>query len=102
MLFRSYDLAIARIDVIKGTALNLGGGPDNTLAIWSEFGPLLAELKGTEIPVVYGPWRPGDQRVFIADIRRAEQQLDWRPEIPPPAGIRDLYTWVSANRSLFS
>ena len=36
--------------------LNLGGGPDNTLAIWAGFGPMLAALKGEEVPVTYYPY----------------------------------------------
>lgn len=100
-LVRAYELGIERIDELSGEVLNLGGGPENTLAIWSEFGPMLSELAGRPIPVAYGPWRPGDQRVFIADIRRAEQLLGWRPRVSPAAGIRRLYDWVAANPGLF-
>ncbi len=100
-LIRAYELGIARIDQLQGQALNVGGGPANTLSIWQEFGPLLAELKGEAVPVTLGDWRPGDQRVFIADIRKAETTLGWRPSISPVAGIRDLYKWVSSNPNLF-
>lgn len=100
-LIRAYESGIARIDDLRGEAFNLGGGPQNTLAIWSEFGPLLAELAGREIPITYHDWRPGDQRVFIADVGKARQQLGWQPIINPQAGIRDLYAWVSANPHLF-
>lgn len=100
-LIRAYERGIEQIDELKGQAFNLGGGPQNTLSIWSEFGPLLAELAGREIPVQWGDWRPGDQRVFIADIRKASQQLGWQPTTSPATGIRDLYAWVSANPHLF-
>jgi CDP-paratose 2-epimerase len=100
-LIRAYEAGIERINELSGEVLNLGGGPDNTLAIWTEFGPLLEDLAGRPIPVTYGPWRPGDQRVFIADIRKAEQQLAWRPAIGPREGIARLYGWVSANPGLF-
>lgn len=100
-LIRAYELGIARIDQLQGQALNVGGGPANTLSIWQEFGPLLAELKGEAVPVTLGDWRPGDQRVFIADTRKAEATLGWQPSISPAAGIRDLYKWVSSNPNLF-
>lgn len=100
-LIRAYELGIQKIDELSGQALNVGGGPANTLSIWSEFGSLLAELAGHEVPVQWGPWRPGDQRVFIADIRKAAALLGWQPTTSPTAGIRDLYTWVAANPSLF-
>lgn len=100
-LVRAYELGIARIGDLSGEILNLGGGPENTLSVWSEFGPLLEELSGGPVAVTYGPWRPGDQRVFVADIRRAEQLLGWRPEISPAAGIGRLYRWVAGNPELF-
>ena len=101
-LVRAYELGIQKIDDLRGEAFNLGGGPENSLSIWSEFGPLLAKLAGREIEVTWGEWRPGDQRVFIADIRKARELLGWQPAVSPAAGIRDLYAWVSANPGLFS
>jgi CDP-paratose 2-epimerase len=101
-LLVAYQAGIDRIDELRGEVLNLGGGPDNTLAIWTEFGPLLEELAGRPIAVDYGPWRPGDQRVFVADVRRAAERLGWRPSVSPQEGIRRLYGWVSANPELFN
>jgi CDP-paratose 2-epimerase len=100
-LIRAYELGMEKIDDLRGQALNLGGGPDNTLSVWTEFGPLLAELAGHEIPIQRGDWRPGDQRVFIADVRQAQAKLGWQPTISPAAGIHDLYEWVAANPELF-
>jgi CDP-paratose 2-epimerase len=100
-LIRAYESAVERIDDCQGQAINVGGGPQNTLSIWREFGPLLAELKGSPLNVRYGPWRPGDQRVFVADVHKAERLLDWRPTIAPTEGIADLYEWVHRNRKLF-
>lgn len=100
-LVRAYEYAIDRIDDVKGEAFNLGGGPRNTLSIWAEFGPLLARLHGREVPVSYGEWRPGDQRVFVADINKARARLGWQPELSPEQGIQQLYEWVAANPTLF-
>jgi CDP-paratose 2-epimerase len=100
-LIRAYELSISHIDRLKGQALNLGGGPQNTLSIWQEFEPLLESLTSRPIAVKRGDWRPGDQRVFVADIRKAESLLGWQPTISPAAGIRDLYQWVSSNPDLF-
>lgn len=100
-LVAAYQAGIDRIDELSGEIFNVGGGPDNTLAVWSEFGPLLEELAGRQVPIHYGPWRPGDQRVFVADIRRAEHLLGWRPKVSPAEGIRALYAWVAENPGLF-
>lgn len=100
-LVAAYQAGIDRIEELSGEVFNLGGGPENTLAIWSEFGPLLEDLAGRPVTATYGPWRPGDQRVFVADIRRAGERLGWRPRVSPREGIRRLYEWVAANPGLF-
>lgn len=102
-LVRAFQLATARIDVTKGQIYNLGGGPANTLSIWAEFGPLLGELLGRQIrPVAYRDWRPGDQPVFIADVRKAAREFGWAPQIGVREGIARLVEWVQANRELFA
>lgn len=100
-LVRAYELGFERAADLAGTALNIGGGPDNTLAIWSEFGPILEELAQRSIAVDWGDWRPGDQRVFVGDIRKSAEMLNWQPQISPREGIVDLYNWVSDNPHLF-
>ena len=92
---------IERIDVAAGQVYNVGGGPENSLAVWCELGPMLAMLLGHEVQVARDQWRPGDQRIFVADIRKAEQELDWRPRTSKDEGVQRLYEWVVANKSLF-
>lgn len=100
-LLDAYDLAIDNIDQSAGKVYNVGGGPENTLSIWQEFGPLLRQLMGREISVERGDWRPGDQRVFISDIRKAEHELGWKPKVSVENGISRLFEWVQANKNLF-
>ena len=56
-----------------------GGGPRNVLAIWAEFGPILEKLLGKKIDVARADWRPGDQKVFYADYRKAKRELGYHP-----------------------
>jgi CDP-paratose 2-epimerase len=56
---------------------------------------------GREIPVTSEAWRPGDQRVFIADIQKASQDFGWKPNISVEVGISKLIKWVKANQDLF-
>jgi CDP-paratose 2-epimerase len=100
-LLDAYDAAIANIDIAAGQVYNVGGGPQNTISIWCEFGPLLHRLLNKEIPVSWGNWRPGDQRIFIADTRKALQQLDWQPRVSVEEGVQKLVDWVMTNRHLF-
>jgi CDP-paratose 2-epimerase len=97
-----YDAAIERIETGAGQVYNVGGGPDRTLSIWREFGPLLEELVGQPVPVSYKDWRPGDQLVYVSDIGKAEKDLGWRPKVGVEQGMRWLYEWVVANKDLFA
>jgi len=96
-----YQAAVRRIDVAGGQIYNVGGGPENSLAVWRELGPMLEGLAGHPIAVTYGDWRPGDQRIFVADIRKAARELGWRPRVGKVEGVRRLYEWVVAHKHLF-
>lgn len=100
-LIDAYEMAIDHIDVTAGRIYNLGGGPRFSVAIWAEFGPIVEALIGHPLPVTYGDWRPGDQKVFIADVGRADADFGWRPTIRPQEGIARLVDWVRAHRVLF-
>ncbi len=100
-LLNAYDAAIEKIDAAKGQVYNVGGGTRNVMAIWAEFGPILEKLLGRKIEVSRDEWRPGDQRVFYADFRKAKQELDWEPKIDLEEGMELLFEWVKANKDLF-
>jgi len=97
----AYDLAVEKIDHVKGQVFNMGGGRENTISVWVEFGPKLEKLLGDTIEVARGDWRPGDQRVFYADIHKAERELGWKPKISVEQGVQKLFEWVQANKELF-
>lgn len=101
-LVDAYEAAIARIDRAAGQVFNVGGGSNNVLSIWSEFGPMLEELLGHDVKVGRGEWRPGDQRIYVSDIRKAQNLLDWSPRVAPIDGVRRVYEWVVSHRTLFN
>lgn len=96
-----YQAAVDQIEKAAGQVYNVGGGPENTLAVWSELGPMVEDLLGHKIDVTYAHWRPGDQHIFVADIRKARRELGWQPKVGKEEGVRLLYDWVQSNRSLF-
>lgn len=100
-LIQAYDLAVEKIDVAKGQVYNLGGGPSNVMSIWAEFGPKLEKMIGSSLNVSRGDWRPGDQRVFYADVSKAKQELGWEPKISVDEGVNMLFEWVHQNKTLF-
>ncbi len=101
-LLDAYDAAIARIETVAGKIFNVGGGPANTMSIWAEFAPMLENLLGRAVPISRSNWRPGDQPVYISDIRKAKTELGWQPQIGVAQGVARLFEWVNKNRELFS
>lgn len=97
-----FQAAVDRIDLAAGRVYNAGGGPKNTLSIWSELGPMLEQLLGQKIAVTYDDWRPGDQRIFVADVRKASREFGWQPKVKSDEGVRRLFEWVVDHRSLFA
>jgi len=97
-----YDAAVEQIALSAGQVYNIGGGPSHTISIWQEFRPLLEELVQHPVPVSYEAWRPGDQLVYVSDIRKANRELDWTPKVAAEEGLQALYDWIVANKRLFA
>lgn len=77
-----------------GDTFNIGGGPQFSLSVWAEFGPLLGTILGRPTRVRYEPNRPGDQRVWVTDIRKLSGALSWKPRTSPAEGIEQLAWWM--------
>jgi CDP-paratose 2-epimerase len=101
-LLDAYGALVDHIDTSAGKIYNIGGGPENTMSIWADFGPRLESLLGRPIPVEHHDWRPGDQPVYISDIRKAAHELGWRPRISVEQGTGHLFKWISQNQALFA
>ncbi len=99
-LVDAYERALARIDSVRGEVFNIGGGHANTLSL-RELVATLDRSFGRPLNPGFAAWRPGDQRVFVADIRKAERALGWRPTVPTPVGVDRLLAWVRGNPGLF-
>ncbi|TCO45857.1 NAD-dependent epimerase/dehydratase family protein [Actinocrispum wychmicini] len=97
------DLVEAMLPVLidgraAGEVFNVGGGPDFSISVWREFGPLLAEITGQAEPeVAYEPRRAGDQDVYISDLGRIASALSWRPKISPKDGVARMVEWLRAR-----
>ena len=99
-LVRAYEAAYQNRNAVSGRAYNIGGGPEQTLSLLE----LLAQLEsqtGQRIQPTFADWRPGDQPVFVCDIRAAARDFGWKPTITVKQGVADLIDWVSLNRELF-
>lgn len=88
-----YLKASQKIDSIKGQVFNIGGGMQNSFSILEFFSFLENEL---DIKMAYSqlPQRISDQKVFVADIAKAEDLIDWKPKVSLEKGIKKLIKWV--------
>jgi CDP-paratose 2-epimerase len=95
-LIAVYDAAVERIEQATGRVYNIGGGPGSTLSLL-ELLVLLERITGRKTESSFADWRPGDQRVYISDIRKACQELGWMPAVDPQHGVRSMLAWMTAN-----
>lgn len=100
-LVGAYDAAWRSIDTTSGRVYNLGGGPENAISLRDLLGHL-AKLRGEEVPVAYDDWRPGDQPVYVSDIRKARTEFGWTPRVDWRDGVDQLVGWVRDNRDLIA
>jgi CDP-paratose 2-epimerase len=98
-LLDAYQRAVTAIDRTAGRAYNIGGGPEQSVSVWAELGPLLQEELAIELAPSFAAWRPGDQRVFVADTSAAASDFGWRPSTTVRDGLRELVDWARAERA---
>lgn len=99
-LCRAYEAAVQNQGAAIGQAFNIGGGPDNTLSL-RELLAFLKQFLGKQSPLSWDDWRPGDQPVFVCDLKKAREALSWEPEIGVEQGVGNLAAWVAENSELF-
>ena len=99
-LLDAYEAAVSRADDLRGQVFNLGGGPDNVLSILELVAHLEARL-GHSIKTNFEDWRPGDQRVYVTDVRKARRSLGWRPKVHSQHGVDRMIDWVLENKAAF-
>lgn len=91
-----YFSAGDKIDSCKGQAFNIGGGIDNSLSLLELFS-LLEEFSGVKLEYTKLAPRESDQRVFVADLTKAQKLIGWEPRVSSSEGVRRMLEWVSNN-----
>lgn len=91
---RLYMAAVNHIDNAKGHAFNVGGGIENSLSLVELF-VLLEKIASVKLSYTKLPVRESDQRVFVSDLAKAKQLLNWQPIVSAPEGVARMVEWVS-------
>jgi CDP-paratose 2-epimerase len=89
----AYIALLERIDRVSGCAFNWGGGPANAVSLLTVIHEIGA-ITGRRPRIEFADWRPGDQRWFVADTRRADAALGLKRRKPWQRGLRDLAAWL--------
>jgi CDP-paratose 2-epimerase len=89
--------ATVNIERTAGHVYNVGGGPANTISVWVELQDQLRHLLAKLPSVDYGAFRPGDQRIYVSDIRKAQEHLGWVPRVDVVQGVRRMVEALREN-----
>lgn len=84
------------IEKAKGQVFNIGGGFENSLSLLELFAFLEKELN-VKLNYTQLPPRESDQKVFVADIKKASKVFEWIPQVSKEEGIRKMLAWVDGE-----
>lgn len=88
-------LLLAERDDVVGEVFNIGSGRETSV---NALVGLMVELMGRpEYPLEYGPARPGDVRRHLAGVAKAEQVLQYHPEVSLREGMEKAIAWYRSR-----
>jgi len=96
-VIRLYFSALHKGEELGGSVFNIGGEMQNSLSLLELF-KMLETLTGVSLNYVKLPVRISDQKVFVADIRKAKSQLEWAPEVDKTSGIKRMLSWIEGAK----
>lgn len=91
-----YFKASENIEKTKGNVFNIGGGIDNSLSLLELFA-MLEDLLNIKMNYKELPFRTSDQKIFVANNKKAEMIFGWTARITPQIGILDTLKWVKSK-----
>ena len=92
-----YFTALSKIDSVSGNAFNIGGGIDASLSLLELFA-MLESITGVPLSYDKLPPRESDQRVFVADVAKVHELLDWKPKVSSRDGVGKMVEWVGRTK----
>ena len=80
-----------------GAVFNIGSGIETSVN--GLVNALLDVMGATDHPVTHGPARPGDVLRHLADVRKAQSVLGYRPNVALTQGLRATVDWYRQSAS---
>lgn len=88
-----YYTALNNSDKVSGEVYNIGGGIDQSLSLLELFS-LLNNILNIELKYDKLPFRISDQKVFVADISKINNDINWKPLVKSYNGIEEMISWL--------
>lgn len=93
-LVRLYENAIVNNNNNNyGHAFNVGGGYENYISVNDVLSYLKDKYKNN-LTIKFSEWRPGDQKVFVADITKVKKHFGWEPKVKVYEGLDLISQWT--------
>jgi len=86
-------LCVKKINIIKGHAFNIGGGPKNTLSLLELINKIEIKLK-IKINYSFSKVRFGDQKFFVNNLSKIKKMTGWYPKISVNNGLNKYIDWI--------
>ncbi len=91
-----YFAAVEQITAARGQVFNVGGGMAQSLSLLELF-QLLEREVGVRLVYHRLPPRASDQKVFVADVAKAQHLLGWQPRVSAIDGLRRTLEWLEES-----
>ena len=92
-MIKLYYSAFEHADKIAGQVFNIGGGMAQSLSLLELF-KMLENKLGVSMKYKQLPPRASDQKVFVADITKIHNAINWTPQVTADEGISKMLEWA--------
>ena len=92
-----YYTALNNSHKVSGKVYNIGGGMEQSLSLLELFA-LLNNMLNIELKYDKLPFRISDQKVFVANISKINNDINWQPKVTSYNGIEEMISWLGNNK----
>jgi CDP-paratose 2-epimerase len=98
-LIELYWGCLENIDKTSGQIFNVGGGTHRLSLL--KLVSLLETVLQKKIEINHFESRPGDQRIFVSDITKVSDAINWTPRTAVELGVDKLIAWMRDHQREF-